>query len=324
MTEGLCFYLARGRLYRASKETRRPVSSSRPMTSALAYIVVDSADRAGWREFGTQVLGAQADDQGDDLHLRIDDRPFRAVIRPSEEDRFASAGWELRDAAAFASVLEALEAESIDYTVASPEDAYGRKVGGLARLSDPSGNPLELVHTPLLANTRFVSPVGVSAFVTGSLGMGHVVLPAVHFDETHDFYTRILGFRMTDRMQLGRGEGGMRLQFYHCNERHHSLALMEAPHPAGLVHVMLEVPDVDGVGYALDRCVQSGVELSATLGRHTNDQMISFYLKSPSGFDIEFGCEGMRLDLDHVSPSEITSVSHWGHDFSVGFRADAK
>ncbi len=161
------------------------------------------------------------------------------------------------------------------------------------------------------------------------MGLGHVVLPATAYDETAAFYTQLLGFRLTDRMRLGADEGGgggMRLDFFHCNRRHHSLALIEMPHPAGLSHLMLEVRDVDEVGYALDRCGRAGVPLSATLGRHTNDEMVSFYMKSPSGFDIEYGFGGLCLDLNlnfdlgGVSTSEITAVSHWGHDFSVGFR----
>ena len=116
------------------------------------------------------------------------------------------------------------------------------------------------------------------------------------------------------------GSGGARLDFFHCNPRHHSLALIEVPHPVGLSHLMLEVPNLDEVGYALDRCHRAEVPLSATLGRHTNDKMVSFYMKSPSGFDVEFGYGGIRLDLENVSTSEITSVSHWGHDFSIGFR----
>jgi 3,4-dihydroxy-9,10-secoandrosta-1,3,5(10)-triene-9,17-dione 4,5-dioxygenase len=48
--------------------------------------------------------------------------------------------------------------------------------------------------------------------------------------------------------------------------------------------------------------------------------MVSFYMKSPSGFDVEFGFGGVRLDPGNVSTSEITSVSDWGHDFSIGFR----
>ena len=34
--------------------------------------------------------------------------------------------------------------------------------------------------------------------------------------------------------------------------------------------------------------------MSATLGRHVNDLMLSFYMKTPGGFDIEFGCEGRK------------------------------
>jgi hypothetical protein len=40
--------------------------------------------------------------------------------------------------------------------------------------------------------------------------------------------------------------------------------------------------------------VQQRVKLMATLGRHVNDRMTSFYI-------------------------ETTAVSLWGHDFSLGF-----
>ena len=36
--------------------------------------------------------------------------------------------------------------------------------------------------------------------------------------------------------------------------------------------------------------------MSATLGRHVNDKMLSFYMKTPGGFDVEFGCEGLQVD----------------------------
>ena len=296
-----------------------------PLTSSLGYVVVDATDLATWRDFGARVLGAQVVEAGSELWLRLDDRPFRLLVRSSDRDGFACAGWELRDAEAFREVEKALTDQRIAFEVASAEEAHARRVGALLRLRDPANNALELFHTPLLSNTRFVSPAGVRDFVTGELGMGHVVLPAPNLDEAHEFYTRVLGFRLSDRMRPGLGldgSGGTRLHFYHCNRRHHSLALMATPHPAGLVHFMLEVPTVDEVGFALDRCLRNGVKLAATLGRHSNDKMISFYMKSPGGFDIEYGCDGILLDLDAVTTSEITSVSEWGHDFSVGF-ADA-
>lgn len=299
------------------------MSRPRKLVIALGYIVVESAQRDGWRTFGAEVLGAQPLEQSEELLLRFDGRPYRMIIARGAEERLRCVGWEACDREAFEQIERSLESGQVDFERASAAEAFQRRVGGLLRLRDPSGNGVEIYHSPLLAQTRFVSPVGVAQFVTGDMGFGHVVLPAERFDETADFYTRLLGLRLSDRMRLGAdadGAGGMRLQFYHCNPRHHSLALMEASVPLGLVHFMVEVPTIDEVGYALDRCHRAAVPLSATLGRHTNDRMVSFYMKTPSGFDVEFGCDGLRLDLEHVATSEITSVSDWGHDFSIGFR----
>ena len=63
------------------------------------------------------------------------------------------------------------------------------------------------------------------------------------------------------------------------------------------------------------------VKMSATLGRHVNDKMLSFYMKTPGGFDVEFGCEGLQVDDKDWIARESTAVSLWGHDFSVGFKS---
>ncbi len=57
---------------------------------------------------------------------------------------------------------------------------------------------------------------------------------------------------------------------------------------------MLEVDQLDDVGRALERVRKHQAPLSATLGRHMNDQMVSFYVRSPGGFDVEFGTEGLH------------------------------
>ena len=109
--------------------------------------------------------------------------------------------------------------------------------------------------------------------------------------------------------------------FLHCaNGRHHSLAIFEMPSEAGCIHVMAEVPDMAEVGRALDRVQQHGVKLSATLGQHCNDRMTSFYMKTPGGFDLEYGHGGLVVDWGHHAAYEATRVSLWGHDFSIGYR----
>ena len=129
-----------------------------------------------------------------------------------------------------------------------------------------------------------------------------------HYEESFDFYTRLLGFRLSDSMVLDKRP----LRFLRCNPRHHSLAL--APHHSSrLAHMMLEVPTIDEVGYCIDRCARNDVPIAMTLGRHTNDMMVSFYLRAPRGYEIEYGCEGLRVDENTWTTQEITAVSFWGH-----------
>ena len=100
--------------------------------------------------------------------------------------------------------------------------------------------------------------------------------------------------------------------FLHCDPRHHSLALVPADQ-AALYHFMLEMNTLDDVGYTLDRHAETGTPISAGLGKHTNDHMISFYSVSPSGFDVEIGCGGRLIDDRTWTVTQLTKPSYWGH-----------
>ena len=92
------------------------------------------------------------------------------------------------------------------------------------------------------------------------------------------------------------------------------------PTASGIVHLMIEVEQADDVGLCHDRALRRKVPMSATLGRHVNDLMLSFYMKTPGGFDVEFGCEGRQVDDEAWIARESTAVSLWGHDFTLGAR----
>jgi hypothetical protein len=51
-----------------------------------------------------------------------------------------------------------------------------------------------------------------------------------------------------------------------------------------------------------------------SLGRHTNDLMTSFYVRTPSGFEIEYGYGGVLIE-DEASWQVDTydAISLWGH-----------
>jgi len=111
--------------------------------------------------------------------------------------------------------------------------------------------------------------------------------------------------------------GPIRVRFLGVNPRHHSLALCPAAtlKDPGLIHLMVEVDTLDAVGQALDRVTRDGYQLSSTLGRHTNDKMVSFYVRAPGDWDIEFGTGGLLIDDAHYTAEEITADSYWGHQW---------
>jgi 2,3-dihydroxybiphenyl 1,2-dioxygenase len=277
---------------------------------ALGYIGLDVADTNAWRTYA-EILGTMVGppNGAGGFHVKIDDRPFRIEVRQSTGgEGLAFAGWELRDAAALNQAADELAVAGYGVEQSTAEERAERRVRGLLRTTDPGGFSVELFCGPIFDHELFVSPVGTSGFVTGDMGLGHIVLGTTNFREAVDFYTSVLGFRVSDFMKGGESD----VVFAHCNARHHSVALIGASESA-LYHFMLEARTLDDVGYTLDRHYANGVPLSRGLGKHSNDQMVSFYSRSPSGFDVEFGCGGLRVDDATWSVSEVTKASYWGH-----------
>lgn len=289
---------------------------------SLGYLVVESTDLDRWRRFANDLMGFMVKETPDGaLQLRIDDRPFRFLIVAGAQDRLHGAGWELADAAAFETCIAALEAGGHAVTRESAALAAARCAHGLASLLDPAGNRVELYHGRFRDYQPFRSPQGVSGFVTGNLGMGHVVLPAPDLAASAAFYQQYLGFADTDEMRLqmtpNPEDPPLVIRFLHCdNPRHHSLALIPMPVSAGAVHAMVEAQSLNDVGFALDRCVAAGQRIAATLGRHSNDDMVSFYVTTPAGFDLEFGCMGLQPDWSTWVPTRSLVPSIWGHQWA--------
>lgn len=297
---------------------------------SLGYVWIESTDPAKWLHYGTQVLGLMvAPTMPDDgnVYLKMDARPYRFAIAKGNSDRLQLCGWELISEAAFVQMQDSLRQAGVAFSTGSADEARLRRVRAFIRLQDPSGNTLELYWGADLDYAKFISPVGIAGFETGfngDMGFGHAVLPAPKLAATHAFYRDVLGFGDTDYMHFKFSDDpkdpGQGLHFMHVdNPRHHSLALYEdANNPVGCVHLMVEVLEVDEVGYGLDRAQANDVPMVASLGRHTNDRMLSFYMVTPTGFAMEFGTGGLQMNWDGYTPTVSTLPSLWGHKFNHG------
>src|SRR5579875_834197 len=277
--------------------------------SQLGYAGAAVSDLAAWERLAVQVLGLEVADRGPDgtLFLRMDEHRSRLTLHPGAADDIAYIGWQVRDAKALEQAAAQIERFGASVSDGGRELAQERHVRELAVFADPSGIRSELYYGPEVWIDRpFLSDRAASGFVTGEQGFGHCVLRVDDAEASVRFYCEALGMRVSDYI------GAM--TFLHCNPRHHSLAMMSSSESKRLWHWMLQVNSLDDVGRAYDRCEELGVPLASRLGRHTNDRMVSFYLQTPSGFEIEYGWGGRTVDDATWQVQRHPSGRVWGHE----------
>lgn len=284
----------------------------------LGYLGIGVSDINAWEQFATQTLGLQVSDKEDDgtLLLRLDDYHHRFLIHPTGEDDVAYLGWEVTGTHELRAMEEQLRAAGIEVQHGTREEAAARRVVELITYKDPSGIPSEIFYGPLMTfNKPFQSPRPLSGFVAAEQGLGHMVITMDDFDQSVDFYRDVLGMRISDYIQLTRPNGEeVQLAFFHCNPRHHTIAFFARPNPPKrLSHFMLQVQSMDDVGSTYDLCQAQATPIVRTLGRHTNDHMVSFYMQSPSGFEVEYGWGARVVDDSTWQVQYHTAGSIWGH-----------
>lgn len=280
---------------------------------ALGYVGFTSARLEDWRTFATGILGladaSSADEAETVLRLRMDERSWRVGIEACDREGLAHLGWETASRGALAALVDHLAARGVDVVEEKPELAEHRGVAELYSSHDPDGNRMEFYWGASAEPTPFCSPNGVE-FVAGALGVGHIVLRTIQFDACNEFYRNILGFGLSDYLIAP----PRLINFLHVNERHHSLALIQGdPEAPSVSHLMLEARHLDMVGRAMDRGHASGAEPLVGLGRHVNDQMISCYVETPSGFKLEYGAGGLLIDPETHVATKYTGDKVWGH-----------
>jgi len=290
---------------------------------SLGYVIFDLKDPKSWVDYGTGVLGLEEGPRsGTTRFLRMDNAPFRFMLRKAKDDKMNASGFDMGSKTAYNRQIKKLEAAGVKVKTGSETQAKRRAVAEFSSFSDPSGNMIEIYYGRA-KGPKCEPGHGIKKFITGKMGMGHVVLPAPLFDETSKFYCDLLGFGVSDDLTLPpfmEGVPDQHLHFMHAtNPRHHTLALYNFPNPTGLIHVMIEVGTVDEVGRGLDRANAANIPVIASIGRHSyeNDHMFSFYMMGPGGFAVEFGCEGKQVaDWSKYKKTVTTSGDVWGHEYN--------
>jgi 2,3-dihydroxybiphenyl 1,2-dioxygenase len=277
----------------------------------LGYAIVEARDLGAWKEFACDLLGLQAVEATEErLLLRMDDKAYRLDVRHGEGDAVTVLGWEVTGPKELEELAASLESNGFAVKRGDAALARERQVSGIVAFDDPEGQKLELFYGLKKDRDRFVSPTG-ARFVTGAGGLGHAFQMVRDNDAYNKLYLDLLGFRLSDYIDFGPDMYGT---FTHANERHHSFAWAPIPTaPPGVGHLMFEVDELDFVGRAWDKVQAGAAPIASTFGKHSNDEMLSFYVKTPSGFQIEYGFGGKIIDEATWTPSRYDVPSYWGH-----------
>jgi len=274
---------------------------------AMGYFWVGTSKVDDWTSFAVGQLGLQAVDRGGAMRaFRMDDRKQRLIFDGGFAEGECFFGWEVADATALDALGARLERAGVAVRRESTTVADQRCVAEVISFRDPAGNRVEAFHGGQIADEPFRPSRHSDGFRTGTQGLGHAVVTMPDIDAALRFYRDLLGFRITDFMGPP-----VSVYFMHVNSRHHSLAIAQGSN-SHVHHLMTEFYSLDDVGQSYDLAQQED-RVAVKFGRHPNDFMTSFYMRTPSDFLIEHGWGGREVGPDW-QPVELKSVaSFWGH-----------
>jgi 2,3-dihydroxybiphenyl 1,2-dioxygenase len=295
----------------------------------MGYIVVGSRKFEEWKRFATEAIGLHlACDSGDTLAFRMDDHARRLIIENDPSEDVQAIGWHLDDERVLEILLSRLASRGVTPERIEGNEARDRGVDALHRFKGPKGLLIELFTQPVLDDRPL--DIRTSGFVVGRSGMGHVSLMSQEPARNIAFWQELLDARLSDTIDLARGNKVvMQVSFLRVNQRHHSVAI--AATTSGSIdmfrtriqHLNLEVATIDDLSDAFNRCKKMGYKLTRNIGQHPNDKELSFYVSTPSGFELEIGWDALEVNENTWQEGQtFAEMSTWGHEVPGRFSSE--
>lgn len=151
--------------------------------------------------------------------------------------------------------------------------------------------------------------------------LSHILLFSPDIDAGLQFYSRILGLRLSDR-------SGSIIAFMHTpHGSDHHLIAMARSHRYGLHHSSWDVPSIDDVGIGSQQMAAAGYSEGWGIGRHVLGSNYFRYVRDPWGsyaeysYDIDFIAANQEWPADDYPPENALYV--WGaeppRDFTTNY-----
>lgn len=284
----------------------------------LGYLVIETNRFADWRRFGTDAIGMHRDDLDAGLmRFRLDDQECRFLLRSGPAEDVVATGWHIDDHATLEQIEARIRAHGVPVVEGSKEEAQSRGVERLLRFPGPKGITQEIYTTPVL--TPEPLRMLASGFVTGDSGMGHVAITSTKPAQLRGYFNTVFDARLTDYIDETISGVKLKIRFLRVNERHHSIAIAAVrglpidPVRTRVQHLNVQVTTLDDVAQSYQRVCELGFDMALSVGQHTNDKELSYYARTPSGFEWEVGWNPIVIDETTWEPSTHQGISIWGH-----------
>jgi 2,3-dihydroxybiphenyl 1,2-dioxygenase len=283
----------------------------------LGYMFVESPHLSDWKRLAADGIGmAVAAESPDLIALRTDAHARRLIVsKKSRED--VTLGWEVDGPAALQIILQRLSARRISIEEIAGDEAATRGVKRLWRFIGPKRQCFELFTEPVTETNE--PKVRTTGFVTGERGLGHVAITSRKPQAMVAFWREIFDAKVSDYIEDRISGVNLRITFLRVNSRHHSIAIAGTkglamdPFTTKIQHVEMQVETLDDVSTAFTRCRELGFKIAMSVGQHTNDRDVSFYVVTPSGFYFELGWSSSEAESENWPVVVHDGISVWGH-----------
>lgn len=259
----------------------------------LGYLGFSISDLEAWKAYACGLVGLELVDEGegDRVYLRLDKWHHRIALQVDGGDDLAYMGWRVPGPVALDEMADKLVLANVPFRVGTAAEAAERRVLGLLKMEDPGGIPVEIFYAPQVDNYKPFHPGRpmFGRFVSDGQGLGHCIIRQPDVAAATRFY-QLLGLTGAIEYKLALPNGMTAMPvFMHANDRQHSVAFGLGPSPKRINHLMLEYTDLNDLGLAHDAVRRRKIDVALQLGKHANDEALTFYCANPSGWLWELG-----------------------------------
>jgi 2,3-dihydroxy-p-cumate/2,3-dihydroxybenzoate 3,4-dioxygenase len=282
-----------------------------PRYRKLGYVALNVSDLARARAFYEGQLGLHPSGEGanGEAFFRCGFEHHAVALYQGAEPGLKRIGFELETPEAVEDAARHFAAEGLDVAELAPAACAALHLDRAFRVVEPfTGTTLEFYGAMREFSDPFVPRLAKIQRI------GHVVLKVADFAAACDFYTGVLGFRVSDLI-----DGQACFMRCHPSPYHHGIALVKADAPQ-LHHVNFMVSEVDDIGRAIARFAKSGVRIVYGPGRHPPSGSMFLYFLEPDGLTLEYSFGMEEFPETHARRPRLFEPIRDSYDYWASFR----